>query len=127
MTVRPRHLLFLCDLLPTLVMAVLSLYRPSFLANVENSMYDTLVRSVRTRPPDGHIVIVDVDERSLSAIGQWPWRRDVVGHLIARLRGLGASMVALDIIFAESDRYEGTEAATDMACTRSRTSGQPMT
>ncbi len=115
MTVRPRHLLFLCDLLPTLVMAVLSLYRPSFLANVENSMYDTLVRSVRTRPPGGHIVIVDVDERSLSAIGQWPWRRDVVGHLITRLRGLGASMVALDIIFAESDRYEGTEAATDMA------------
>ena len=59
---------------------------------------------------------MDVDERSLAAIGQWPWRRDVVGNLIARLRDLGASTVALDIIFAESDRYEGTAPApTDAA------------
>ena len=55
-------------------------------------------------------MIVDVDERSLSAIGQWPWRRDVIGDLIGRLRDLGASTVALDVIFAESDRYEGTGA-----------------
>jgi adenylate cyclase len=46
-----------------------------------------------------------VDDRSLSAIGQWPWRRDVVGQLIARLRDAGASVIALDIIFAEYDRY----------------------
>jgi adenylate cyclase len=70
-------------------------------------MYDTLVRSVRTRPPDDHIVVVDVDERSLSAIGQWPWRRDVVGHLITRLRGLGASMVALDIILRNRTGTKG--------------------
>ena len=49
--------------------------------------------------------IVDVDERSLSSIGQWPWRRDVVGRLIARLRDAGATVIALDIIFAEPDRY----------------------
>ena len=97
--------------MPTLVVAVLSLYRPPFLANLESSVYDTLLRSARSHPPDSRIVIVDVDERSLSAIGQWPWRRDVIGDLIARLRDLGASTVALDIIFAESDRYEGTGAA----------------
>ena len=36
-------------------------------------------------------MIVDVDERSLSAIGQWPWRRDVIARLVARMRDLGAS------------------------------------
>ena len=30
-------------------------------------------------------MIVDVDDRSLTTIGQWPWRRDVIGELIARL------------------------------------------
>ena len=67
MTMRPRRLVLLCGLLPAIVAAVLSLYRPSFLENFEYSAYDTLVRAARTRPPSGNIVIVDVDERSLSA------------------------------------------------------------
>jgi adenylate cyclase len=57
------------------------------------------------RSQSGRVVIVDVDERSLSTIGQWPWRRDLIGDLIGRLRDAGAATVALDIIFAEPDRY----------------------
>ena len=68
-------------------------------------MYDTLVRSVDTRPPSDGVVIVDIDEASLSTVGQWPWPRDVMGHLIAGLRRMGAATVALDIIFAETDRF----------------------
>jgi adenylate cyclase len=117
MTVRPRLLVSLSGLVPTIVVAVLSIYRPPFLANLDSSAYDTLLRAAQVHPPDSRVVIVDVDERSLSAIGQWPWRRDVIGALIARLRDFGASTVALDIIFAESDRYEGTGAgaSTDAA------------
>jgi CHASE2 domain-containing sensor protein len=115
MTLRPRRLVLLCGLLPPLLVAVLSLYRPSFLENLEYSTYDALVRAARPRPPAGNIVIVDVDERSLSAIGQWPWRRDLVGNLIERMRDLGASAIALDIIFAESDRYTGTGIPPDDA------------
>jgi adenylate cyclase len=70
-------------------------------------VYDALVRLTPLRPPSGRIVIVDVDERSLSSVGQWPWRRDLIAKLIDRLRDLGASTVALDVIFAEADRYEG--------------------
>src|SRR4029077_18762504 len=114
MTVQHRRTLLLCGLLPALVVALLSLYRPTFLENQEFGAYDTLVRHARTRPPSGRIAIVDVDEHSLAAVGQWPWRRDVVGQLIGRIRELGASTIALDIVFAESDRYAG-EALTDEA------------
>jgi adenylate cyclase len=107
MTVRPRLLVSLSGLVPTIVVAVLSIYRPPFLANLESGAYDTLLRGAQVHPPDSRIVIVDVDERSLSAIGQWPWRRDVIGALIARLRDLGASTIALDVIFAESDGMKG--------------------
>ena len=113
MKVRPRLLLVLCGLVPTLVAAVLCLYRPSFFSGLESRVYDTLVRSSPTRPPSGRVVIVDVDERSLSAVGQWPWRRDLIARLIDRLRDLGASTIALDIIFAEPDRYEGTGLVPD--------------
>ena len=45
--------------------------------------YDTTAPRHRRRVrPAAAIVIVDVDERSLSAIGQWPWRRDVIGRLV---------------------------------------------
>lgn len=113
MSVRPRRLILLCGVIPSLIAAMLSLSRPAVLTNAEYKVYDLLVRSAHTHPPSGRVVIVDVDERSLVAIGQWPWRRDIVARLIARLRDLGASTVALDIIFAESDRESGTGADSD--------------
>jgi CHASE2 domain-containing sensor protein len=101
-----RRITFLCGLVPTIIVAVLALYRPSFIARFDNGAYDLLLRWCRTKPPSGQVVIVDVDERSLSTVGQWPWRRDLVGRLIANLRDQGAAIVALDIIFAERDRYD---------------------
>jgi adenylate cyclase len=121
---RRRLLVPLAGLLPTIVVAALSIYRPPFLANLEYSVYDTLLRSAPPQPPDSRVVIVDVDERSLSAIGQWPWRRDIIGDLVARLRNLGASTVALDIIFAESDRYEGTGVSPDSVLAATLRSGR---
>jgi len=115
MSVQPRRLVLLCGLVPALVVALLSLYRPAFLDKLEYASYDALLRGARTRPPSGEVVIVDVDERSLSAVGQWPWRRDLVGNLVSRIRDLGAATIALDIVFAESDRYAGAGAATDAA------------
>jgi HD-GYP domain-containing protein (c-di-GMP phosphodiesterase class II) len=103
----PGRLVVLCGLVPTLVAALLSLFRPSFLSNWEFGTYDAILRATPTRPPGGAIVIVDIDDRSLTTVGQWPWRRDVISQLISRLRDLGASIVALDIMFAEPDRFEG--------------------
>jgi len=104
--VRGRRLVLLCGVFPAIVASILALYRPGFLANLDYAVYDSVVRRAAMNPPGGRIVIVDVDERSLSAIGQWPWRRDVIGRMIARLRELGAATIALDMMFAEPDRHE---------------------
>ena len=88
-----------------MVAAVLAVFPPAFLPRLDRDAYDILARSARTRPPAGRIAIIDIDERSLSTIGQWPWRRDLIGELIARLRNMGAATVALDMVFAEPDRY----------------------
>jgi adenylate cyclase len=113
--VRPRRLVILSGLVPTLVAAALCLYRPAALARVEWRVYDMLVRASSTRPPDSRVVVVDVDERSLTVIGQWPWRRDLVAALIDELRNLGASVVALDIMFSEADRYADEGPNPDVA------------
>ena len=107
MTLRFGRVVLLCGLAPTLAAALLSVYKPAVFSHLEHSVYDTMLRAAGTRAPSGRVVIVDVDERSLSTIGQWPWRRDVVGDLIARLRNLGAAAVALDIMFPEPERHDG--------------------
>jgi adenylate cyclase len=50
------------------------------------------------------VVIVDIDERSLNKLGQWPWPRTRVADLITRLTKLGALVIAFDVVFAEPDR-----------------------
>jgi adenylate cyclase len=91
-------------LVAILTIALLAVYRPGALVRLDNAAYDVALRLARSPDPDGRIVIVDVDEQSLSTLGQWPWRRDLVAALIERLRSMGAAVVALDIVFAEADR-----------------------
>jgi adenylate cyclase len=89
------------------VAAVLAVYRPAPFGRLDDAVYDVLLGWSDVTPPAGRVVIVDVDEKSLGEVGQWPWRRDVIADLIARLRRLDASVVALDVIFAEADRHAG--------------------
>lgn len=124
MSPRHRRILLLCGLLPTLTAAILSLYRPASFAGLEYAAYDTLVRWADTRPPSGRVLIVDVDERSLASVGQWPWRRDVVGRLIDGLRSRGAATVALDIMFPEADRFEGSGRSPDAALAKTLHQGR---
>ncbi len=48
--------------------------------------------------------IVDLDEKSLFEIGQWPWSRTVIADLLNRLADAGAAGLAFDMVFPEYDR-----------------------
>jgi adenylate cyclase len=56
-------------------------------------------------------VIVDIDEASLAAFGQWPWPRTLLADLVTKLTRLGSAAIAFDIIFAEPDRMSPAVAA----------------
>jgi adenylate cyclase len=101
--------------IPAVLAAVLALYRPGPFSRLDNSVYDSLLRLTGTRPHSNRVVIVNIDEKSLSTVGQWPWRRDVIAKLIARLREMGSAVIALDVIFAEPDRFEGSRSDEDTA------------
>lgn len=53
--------------------------------------------------------VIDIDDESLSRIGQWPWPRTLVADLVTRLSQAGAVAVALDIVFPEADRTSPAE------------------
>ncbi|NLC27364.1 MAG: adenylate/guanylate cyclase domain-containing protein [Campylobacteraceae bacterium] len=54
-------------------------------------------------PTSNDIVIVDIDEKSLQALGQWPWSRDEVAILLENMTKAEVGIIGLDIVFAESD------------------------
>ena len=75
------------------------------------------------------VVIVDIDEKSLNTIGQWPWPRTRIADLITRLTQMGALVIAFDIVFAEPDRMSpgvAAEAFRDLdEATRAKLRGLP--
>ena len=48
--------------------------------------------------------VVDIDEASLKAYGQWPWPRTRMAELVDRLNRAGATVVAFDVLLSEPDR-----------------------
>ena len=50
------------------------------------------------------VTVVDIDEESVAALGQWPWPRSLVARLINSLAASGAIVIGVDVLFAEPDR-----------------------
>ena len=48
--------------------------------------------------------VIDIDEKSLEQLGQWPWPRTLLSQLVDRLNSLGAVSILFDMVFAEPDR-----------------------
>ncbi|KRR05880.1 CHASE2 domain-containing protein [Bradyrhizobium valentinum] len=57
------------------------------------------------------VTIVDIDDKSLEKLGQWPWPRTRLADLITELTRLGAVVIAFDAVFPEPDRLNPALAA----------------
>ena len=79
------------------------------LRSVESWTYDVRA-SLRANPkPSDQIVIVGVDEESLTRIGRWPWPRSVIGELLDILRESGAKVIGVGFVFSEPDQNQGLQ------------------
>lgn len=74
---------------------------------VEDILYDSRIRMTSKAGVDDRIVIIDIDEKSLSAEGHFPWSRIKLRRLLDNLFDVyGVALVAMDIVFAETDDSE---------------------
>ncbi|MBB5191762.1 adenylate cyclase [Silvimonas terrae] len=71
-------------------------------------LYDTRVRLAAASGPDPRVAIIDIDEKSLAALGRWPWRRDVMARLVDQVFTRDhAATLGFDVVFAETDDSTG--------------------
>jgi class 3 adenylate cyclase/CHASE2 domain-containing sensor protein len=92
-----------------IVFSVFFLYKPPFLSllieGLNNRMQDAFFQ---LRGPNKHtdqVVIVDIDNKSLKNVGQWPWPRSLTAKVVQSLKNDGALVVGFDVVFAEPGRY----------------------
>ncbi|MGY2461739.1 CHASE2 domain-containing protein [Vreelandella sulfidaeris] len=74
------------------------------LERLEWQAYDLKVRGTLIEQADPSLAIIDIDERSLYEIGQWPWPRATVAELVNILfTEYDAGLLGVDVVFAEPE------------------------
>lgn len=103
-TLSPFKVGCLVTLVAVLLFASFGQRKPELLETLDNRLTDTMFRWRGTIKPSQPIIIVDIDEKSLRTVGQWPWPRNTVARMVHNLGAGGARVIGLDIVFAETDR-----------------------
>jgi adenylate cyclase len=85
-------------------LVVLRIADPEFVERLRFAQFDLMQRMQPRETPNSPVVIVDIDEKSLNRLGQWPWPRTVLANLVTRLTAAGAAAVGFDVVFPEADR-----------------------
>ncbi len=96
--------IFLSGLVVSVVVVTAYLIHPAFIAAINSKATDAVMASAHSTPAPSTVEIVDLDEKSLAAYGQWPWPRYRLANLLRKVKELGAISVSLDILLAEPDR-----------------------
>ncbi|MDI1277208.1 CHASE2 domain-containing protein [Methylobacter sp.] len=106
-----------CALITLLFMAHTAhwLHIPT-LQRMENILYDLRLRTTAVNTVDPRIVIIDIDEESLSKEGRWPWRRDKLAYLVDILFDYyNVKLLGFDVVFSEPDTSAGVELLEKLA------------
>ncbi len=73
--------------------------------SLDTFFYDRFMIYARPKTTYSHnVTIVDIDEVSLSGVGQWPWPRYRLAQMLATLSSHSPRAMGLDIVFPEPDR-----------------------
>lgn len=110
---RTSLLVLICGLF---VLHSIYLPRLPILDTLERASYDIRLRMTVPGGIDDRIVIADIDEKSLTALGHWPWDRGTLAQFMDvmfdhyQVRTLG-----YDVLFAEPNLDAGVQALHNLA------------
>jgi CheY-like chemotaxis protein len=86
-----------------LALTALIWLEPSWITRPQTAWFDAYQavspRQVASMP----VTIVEVDQKSLAALGQWPWPRPVLAQLIRDINRHRPAAIGIDILMPEAD------------------------
>ncbi len=78
--------------------------------NLETKLLDMRLHLRGVEHPQVPVALVVIDDKSIAALGRWPWSREQFAVLLRHLTAAGARVVAFDILFSESENAVAQEA-----------------
>ena len=102
--IRQRLAALVFGLTLALCLSFIQLVDPFFTHTLREVTFDQLQRLQPRAYSEQPVRIVDIDDASLSELGQWPWPRNRLAELVDNLAALGAAAIVFDFAFAEPDR-----------------------
>ena len=88
-----------------IVMLNLFLFKAGVIEYFDYKSYDILSElTTKKNDSKSSVVVVDIDEKSLESLGQWPWSRVILAQLISQINSAKPSSIGIDIIFPEKDK-----------------------
>ncbi|MCK5873934.1 MAG: adenylate/guanylate cyclase domain-containing protein [Alcanivoracaceae bacterium] len=110
---RTSLLVLICGLF---VLHSIYLPRLPLLDTLERATYDIRLRMTVPGGVDDRIIIADIDEKSLTALGHWPWDRGILARFMDTMFDhYQVKSVGYDVLFAEPDTDPGVTALRGMA------------
>ncbi len=75
----------------------------NWFVRIDSTLYDNALAAFG-RPAQKDVVIVGIDDKSLSVFGRWPWRRDLHGLLLDKISAASPKVIVFDVILSEPER-----------------------
>ena len=92
----------------------INIYFHTFIDTFDNKLRDYMFILRGKKDHSNNVVIIDLDEKSLNELGQWPWPRDKFAKILENLTLSNIGVIGLDIVFAEHDQSSPSKVFKDL-------------
>jgi adenylate cyclase len=107
---------FIISLFVVVALVAIKIWNPYPVQLLEMKSLDLLLTS-KPQQVNDDIVIVEVSDKTLDKLGQWPLDRKIFADKINQLREFGAGLIVMPILFSEPDRAGHDKELTDAIST----------
>ena len=96
-------------LLILILLIVLKTINPTFIKSISFLSFDMYQKVFPLKKNDSNVIIIDIDEKSLSKFGQFPWNRSIFAKIIENVDSTNPKAIGFDVFFSEKDKQSPEE------------------
>ncbi len=87
-----------------IILIALKIANPSFIKSISYISFDLYQKTFPLKKQDSNVVIIDIDEKSLSKFWQIPWSRSVFAKIIYKVHATKPKAICFEFFFNEKNK-----------------------